>query len=158
MSASEYLPLYQPFTNRTHIRNGRRFNQSEISQIIEKNICCGVILSGNVCGYLNLSIIYILVSVCPADGITSRCPIWIDAIKKWISKYGTLPYNARASMWWTPFCGGILGCKKGVLKLIAPESESWEYRVWLPTSITKLVIEFNGSRHALLRWYNAHVR
>jgi len=45
MSASEYLPLYQSFTNRTHIRNGRRFDQSEISQIIEKNICCGVILS-----------------------------------------------------------------------------------------------------------------
>lgn len=82
MSASEYLPLYQSFTNRTYIRNGRRFDQSEISQIVEKNICCGVILSGNVCGYLNLSIIYILVSVCPADGITSRCPIWIDAIKK----------------------------------------------------------------------------
>lgn len=65
-----------------NIVNGRRFDQSEISQIVEKNICCGVILSGNVCGYLNLSIIYILVSVCPADGITSRCPIWIDAIKK----------------------------------------------------------------------------
>ena len=46
MSASEYLPLYQSFTNRTHIRNGRRFDQSEISQIVEKNICCGVILSG----------------------------------------------------------------------------------------------------------------
>ena len=45
MSASEYLPLCQSFTNRTHIRNGRRFDQSEISQIIEKNICCGVILS-----------------------------------------------------------------------------------------------------------------
>ena len=45
MSASEYLPLYQSFTNRTHIRNGRRFDQSEISQIVEKNICCGVILS-----------------------------------------------------------------------------------------------------------------
>lgn len=45
MSASEYLPLYQYVTNRTHIRKGRRFDQSEISQIIEKNICCGVILS-----------------------------------------------------------------------------------------------------------------
>ena len=44
MSASEYLPLYQSFTNRTHIRKGRRFDQSEISQIVEKNICCGVIL------------------------------------------------------------------------------------------------------------------
>ena len=39
------VALYQSFTNRTHIRNGRRFDQSEISQIIEKNICCGVILS-----------------------------------------------------------------------------------------------------------------
>lgn len=46
MSASEYLPLYQYVTNRTHIRNGRRFDQSEISQIVEKNICCSVILSG----------------------------------------------------------------------------------------------------------------
>lgn len=46
MSASEYLPLYQSFTNRTHIRNGRRFDLSEKSQIVEKNICCSVILSG----------------------------------------------------------------------------------------------------------------
>ena len=45
MSVSEYLPLYQYVTNRTHIRKGRRFDQSEISQIVEKNICCGVILS-----------------------------------------------------------------------------------------------------------------
>lgn len=45
MSASEYLPLYQSFTNRTHTRNGRRFDQSNISQTIEKNICCSVILS-----------------------------------------------------------------------------------------------------------------
>ena len=50
MSASEYLPLYQSFTNRTYIGNERRFDHSEISQIIEKNICCGVVLSGNVCG------------------------------------------------------------------------------------------------------------
>ena len=85
MSASEYLPLYQSFTNRTHIRNGRRFDQSNISQTIEKNICCGVILSRNVCGYVNLPITYILVTICPADGITSCCPIWIDTIKKWIS-------------------------------------------------------------------------
>ena len=40
------VALYQSFTNRTHIRNGRRFAQSEISQIVEKNICCSVILSG----------------------------------------------------------------------------------------------------------------
>ena len=46
MSASEYLPFYQYVTNRAHIKNGRRFDQSEISQIIEKNICCSVILSG----------------------------------------------------------------------------------------------------------------
>lgn len=32
--------------------------------------------------YVNSSITYILVSVCLADGITSYCPIWIDAIKK----------------------------------------------------------------------------
>ena len=56
MSASEYLPLYQSFTNRTHIRNGRRFDQSEISQVVEKNICCSVIL------------------------------FWFDTIKKYISR------------------------------------------------------------------------
>nr|DAU03888.1 MAG TPA: hypothetical protein [Caudoviricetes sp.] len=32
--------------------------------------------------YVNSSITYILVSVCPADGIISHCPIWTDAIKK----------------------------------------------------------------------------
>ena len=32
--------------------------------------------------YVNSSITYILVSVCPADGITSCCHIWIDTIKK----------------------------------------------------------------------------
>ena len=32
--------------------------------------------------YVNSSITYILVSVCPADGITSCCPIWVDTIKK----------------------------------------------------------------------------
>ena len=64
MSASEYLPLYQSFTNRMHIRNARRFDHSEISQTIEKNKWC-VILSGNICGYVNLSITYILVSVLP---------------------------------------------------------------------------------------------
>ena len=85
MSASEYLPLCQSFTNRTHIRNGRRFDQSEISQIIEKNICCGVILSRNICGYVNLPITYILVTVCPADGVTNRYSIWIDPIEKFTS-------------------------------------------------------------------------
>lgn len=35
--------------------------------------------------YVNSSITYILVSVCPADGIISHCPIWVDTIKKWIS-------------------------------------------------------------------------
>ena len=35
--------------------------------------------------YVNSSITYILVSVCPADGITSCCPIWVDTIKKRIS-------------------------------------------------------------------------
>ena len=84
MSASEYLPLYQSFTNRTYIRNGRRFDQSEISQIVEKNKLC-VILSGNVCGYVNLPITYILVTVCPADGVTNRYSIWIDSIEKFTS-------------------------------------------------------------------------
>lgn len=35
--------------------------------------------------YVNSSITYILVSVYPADGIISHCPIWVDTIKKWIS-------------------------------------------------------------------------
>lgn len=83
MSASEYLSLYQYFTNRTHIRNGRRFDQSEISQIIEKNICCSVILSGL---------------------------IQLKSIPR--TEYIVLPYNTRASTLWTPFDGGILGCQK----------------------------------------------
>lgn len=96
MSASEYLPLYQSFTNRTHIKKGRRFDHSEISQTIEKNICCGVILSRNVCGYVNFPITYILVTVCPADGITSCCPIWIDTIKSiHQEEYIVLPYNTK---------------------------------------------------------------
>lgn len=40
--------------------------------------------------------------------------------------------------------------KKGVLKLITPESGLRQFRVWFPTSITKLVIELNGSRCDLL--------
>lgn len=80
MSASEYLPLYQYVTNRTHIRNGRRFDQSEISQIIDANKCCLEMYRR----YVNSSITYILESVCPADGITSCCPILVDTIKKWI--------------------------------------------------------------------------
>lgn len=40
------------------------------------------LLSGNVWRCVNSSITDDLVSVCLADGITSCCPIWIDAIKK----------------------------------------------------------------------------
>ena len=87
MSASEYLPLCQSFTNRTHIRNGRRFDQSEISQIIEKNICCSVILSGL---------------------------IQLKSIPR--TEYIVLPYNTRASTLWTPFDGGILGCQKRTIQ------------------------------------------
>lgn len=87
MSASEYLPLYQSFTNRSHIRNGRRFDQSEISQIIEKNICCSVILSGL---------------------------IQLKSIPR--TEYIVLPYNTRASTLWTPFDGGILGCQKRTIQ------------------------------------------
>ncbi len=87
MSASEYLSLYQYFTNRTHIRNGRRFDQSEISQIIEKNICCSVILSGL---------------------------IQLKSIPR--TEYIVLPYNTRASTLWTPFDGGILGCQKRTIQ------------------------------------------
>mgnify|MGYP007127097884 CR=1 FL=1 len=85
MSASEYLPLYQSFTNRTHIRKGHWFDHSEISQIIEKNICCGVILSGL---------------------------IQLKSIPR--TEYIVLPYNTRASTLWTPFRGWILSCQKGV--------------------------------------------
>ena len=87
MSASEYLSLYQYFTNRTHIRNGRRFDQSEISQIIEKNICCSVILSGL---------------------------IQLKSIPR--TEYIVLPYNTRASTLGTPFDGGILGCQKRTIQ------------------------------------------
>ena len=133
MSASEYLSLYQYFTNRTHIRNGRRFDQSEISQIIEKNICCSVILSGL---------------------------IQLKSIPR--TEYIVLPYNTRASTLWTPFDGGILGCQKrtiqsnayttsnksfGVQKLTPPRIEGrWtvikmitvgkaQRTKWLPKSI-----------------------
>lgn len=75
--------LYQSFTNRTHIRNGRRFDQSEISQIIEKNICCGVILSGL---------------------------IQLKSIPR--TEYIVLPYNTRASTLWILFDDGILSCQK----------------------------------------------
>ena len=85
MSASEYLPLYQSFTDRTYIRNGRRFDRSEISQIIEKNICCSVILSGL---------------------------IQLKSIPR--TEYIVLPYNIRMPALWTPFRGWILSCQKGV--------------------------------------------
>ena len=81
MSASEYLPLYQSFTNRTHSKKGHWFDHSEIPQIIDASKCC-LEMYGR---YVNSSITYILVSVCPADGIISHCPIWVDTIKKWIS-------------------------------------------------------------------------
>lgn len=46
--------------------------------------------------YINSSITYILVSVCPADGITSCCPIWIDTIKSiHQEEYIVLPYNTK---------------------------------------------------------------
>ena len=86
MSASEYLPLYQSFTNRTHIRNGRRFDQSEISQIIEKNICCSVILSGL---------------------------IQLKSIPR--TEYIVLSYNIRPLTLWTP-SGDTIPAGKGVVK------------------------------------------
>lgn len=86
MSASEYLPLYQSFTNRTHIRNGRRFDQSEISQIVEKNICCSVILSRL---------------------------IQLKSIPQ--TEYIVLPYNTRASTPWTP-SGDTIPAGKRVVK------------------------------------------
>lgn len=87
MSASEYLPLYQSFTNRTYIRNGRWFDHSEISQIVEKNVCCGVILSGL---------------------------IQLKSIPR--TEYIVLPYNTRAPTLWTPFDGGNLGCQKWTIQ------------------------------------------
>lgn len=84
MSASEYLPLYQSFTNRTHIRNGRRFDQSEISQIVEKNICCSVILSGLI----------------PLKSISR-------------TEYIVLPYNIRPLTLWTPFSWRNFKLSKG---------------------------------------------
>ena len=46
--------------------------------------------------YVNSSITYILVSVYPADGIISHCPIWTDAIKnEFQSKYAALSYNTK---------------------------------------------------------------
>ena len=86
MSASEYLPLYQSFTNRTHIRNWRRFDQSEISQIVEKNICCSVILSGL---------------------------ILLKSISR--TEYILLPYNIRPLTLWTP-SGDTIPAGKRVVK------------------------------------------
>ena len=86
MSASEYLPLYQSFTNRTYIRNGRRFDQSEISKIIEKNICCSVILSGL---------------------------IQLRSIHR--TEYIVLPYNIRLPTLWTP-SGDTIPAGKRVVK------------------------------------------
>ena len=104
MSASEYLPLCQSFTNRTHIRNGRRFDQSEISQIVEKNICCSVILSGL---------------------------IQLKSIPR--TEYIVLPYNTRASTLWTPFRGWILSCQKGVAFHDHPETWLKEaVSIWNP--------------------------
>ena len=104
MSASEYLPLYQSFTNRTYIRNGRRFDQSEISKIIEKNICCSVILSGL---------------------------IQLRSIHR--TEYIVLPYNTRASTLWTPFRGWILSCQKGVAFHDHPETWLKEaVSIWNP--------------------------
>lgn len=91
MSASEYLPLYQSFTNRTHIRNGRRFAQSEISQIVEKNICCSVILSG-----------LIQLKSTPQ------------------TEYIVLPYNIRMPALWILFDDGILSCQKGGAQIDYP--------------------------------------
>lgn len=111
MSASEYLPLYQSFTNRTHIKKWHWFDQSKIAQIIDANKCC-LEMYGR---YVNSSIAYILVSVCPADGITSCCPIWVDTIKnEFQSECIVLSYNIRPSAWWTPFDDWILGCQKEV--------------------------------------------
>ena len=105
MSASEYLPLYQSFTNRTHIRNGRRFDQSEISQITEKNICCSVILSG-----------------------------LIQLKKEFQSKYGALVLtDIRLPTWWTPFRGWNLSCQKGVAFHAPPETWLKEaVSIWNP--------------------------
>ena len=86
MSVSEYLPLYQSFTNRTHIRNWRRFDQSEISQIVEKNICCSVILSGL---------------------------ILLKSISR--TEYILLPYNIRPLTLWTP-SGDTIPAGKRVVK------------------------------------------
>ena len=47
-------------------------------EIIDASKCCLEMYRR----YVNSSIAYILVSVCPADGITSYCPIWVDTIKK----------------------------------------------------------------------------
>lgn len=104
MSASEYLPLYQSFTKRMHIRNGRRFDLSEISQIVEKNICCSVILSGL---------------------------IQLKSIPR--TEYIVLPYNTGASTLWTPFRGWILSCQKGVAFHAPPETWLKEgVSIWNP--------------------------
>lgn len=87
MSASEYLPLCQSFTNRTYIRNGRRFDLSEKSQIIEKNICCGVILSGL---------------------------IQLKSIPR--TEYIVLPYNIRMPALWISFDDWILSCPKRTIQ------------------------------------------
>lgn len=140
MSASEYLSLYQYFTNRTHIRNGRRFDQSEISQIIEKNICCSVILSGL---------------------------IQLKSIPR--TEYIVLPYNTRASTLWTPFDGGILGCQKrtiqsnayttsnksfGVQKLTPPPRIEGRWTVIKMITVGKAQRTKWLPRFVFYRWYD----
>ena len=63
------------------------FDHSEISQIVEKNVCCGVILSGL---------------------------IQLKSIPR--TEYIVLPYNTRAPTLWTPFDGGNLGCQKWTIQ------------------------------------------
>lgn len=77
---------YQSFTNRTYIRNGRRFDQSEISQIVEKNIYCSVILSGL---------------------------IQLKSISR--TEYIVLSYNIRMPTLWTP-SGDTIPAGKRVVK------------------------------------------
>ena len=104
-------------------------NHSEISQIIDKSVCP----------------VWFCLALIPLKSISQ-------------TEYIVLPYNIRLPTLWTPFRGGILGYKKGVLKLITPESGLRHICAWFPISFTKLVIELNGSRYALFHWQNSHMR
>lgn len=114
------------------------FDHSEISQIVEKNICCSVILSGL---------------------------IQLKSTPR--TEYIVLPYNTRASTLWTPFDGGILSCQKWIIQdnAYATSNKSFSIQKLTPqaegrwTVIKMITVEKAQRTKGLLksifyRWYD----